>query len=118
MPTEFDAETSMNLSVMSRGGSSPKKKDSWRLIPIDHGLAIPDTLEVCSYDLIWLSYAQAEKPFSKRSLEYIRNIDIMEDIRLLENSFKFRPQCLRNMRISATLLKKGAEAGFTLAQIG
>jgi hypothetical protein len=42
----------------------------------------------------------------------------MEDIKMLENTFKFRPLCLRNMRISATILKKGAEAGLTLAQIG
>ena len=37
---------------------------------------------------------------------------------MLEDTFKFRPQCLRNMRITTTLLKKGAEAGLTLAQIG
>jgi hypothetical protein len=60
-------------------------------VPIDHGLAVPDTLEVCSFDLVWLSYAQAERPFSPKSLEYIRNINIMEDIKLLENTFKFRP---------------------------
>lgn len=26
------------------------------LIPIDHGLSLPDSLEVCSYDLAWLSF--------------------------------------------------------------
>ena len=78
------------------------------LIPIDHSLSIPDTLNVCSFDLIWLSYSQSEKPFSQKSLEFIKNIDIMGDINVLENTFKFRPQCLRNMRISSTLLKKGA----------
>lgn len=39
----------------------------------------------------------------------------MKDIKLLEENFKFRPICLRNMRISSTLLKKSAEAGLTLA---
>ena len=73
---------------------------------------------MCSYDLVWLSFSQAERPFSEKSLEYIRSIDIMQDIKMLEETFKFRPQCLRNMRISSTLLKKGAEAGLTLAQIG
>jgi len=89
-----------------------------KLIPIDHSLSIPDTLNVCSFDLIWLSYSQAEMPFSQKSLDFIRNIDIMHDIETLENTFKFRPQCLRNMRISSTLLKKGAKAGLTLANIG
>jgi hypothetical protein len=86
-----------------------------RLIPIDHGMSIPETLEVCSYDLIWLSFSQANKPFSQKSLNYIKSIDIMKDINLLEDIFKFRPICLRNMRISTTLLKKSAEAGLTLA---
>ena len=102
----------------TRGNQSQKRALKRRLIPIDHGLSIPDTLAVCSYDLAWLSFAQAEQPFSEKSLEYIRNIDIMQDIKMLEETFKFRPQCLRNMRISSTLLKKGAEAGLTLTQIG
>ena len=27
------------------------------LVPIDHGLCIPDNLAVCSYDLAWLSWS-------------------------------------------------------------
>lgn len=50
------------------------------LVPIDHGLCIPDNLAVCSFDLAWLSWAQAEKPFSKKSLQYIESIQIMKDI--------------------------------------
>lgn len=37
---------------------------------------------------------------------------------MLESTFKFRPICLRNIRISTLLLKRGAEAGLNLAQIG
>jgi len=87
-------------------------------VPIDHGLCIPDNLAVCSYDLAWLSWRQAEKPFSQRTLKFIESIDIMEDIKLLENTFKFRPICLRNIRISSLLLQRGAMLGLNLAQIG
>jgi len=90
----------------------------FELVPIDHGMAFPDNLSVCSFDLYWLSCSQAEQPFSRESLEFIRDIDVMADIKLLESKFKFRPECLRNIRISTTLLKKGAAAGLTLAQIG
>ena len=101
----------MNLSAQSKlTGNKYERK----LVPIDHGLSIPDTLQVSSWDLVWLSYSQADMPFSEICLEHIRNIDIMADIEMLEKSFKFRPKCLRNMRISSTLLKKGAEAGLTL----
>ena len=88
-----------------------------RLVPIDHGLSIPDTLAIQSFDLVWLGFRQAEEPFSAETLDYISKIDVMADIKLLEDNFKFRPQCLRNMRIASTLLKKGAAAGMTLAQI-
>lgn len=86
-----------------------------KLIPIDHGLSMPDSLGVCSFDLAWLSWRQAEEPFSSRSLNYIKSIDIRKDIELLERTFKFRPICLRNVRITTTLLKTAAEAGLTLA---
>lgn len=28
-----------------------------KLIPIDHGLSIPDHLSICSYDICWLSWS-------------------------------------------------------------
>jgi len=85
---------------------SPSQKAQIKrtLIPIDHGLSIPDTLAICSYDLVWLSYTQSEIPFSQKSLDYIKQIDIISDIKLLEKNFKLRQECLRNMRISCTLL--------------
>jgi hypothetical protein len=33
-----------------------KNKKKKVLIPIDHGLSLPDNLEVCSFDLAWLSW--------------------------------------------------------------
>ena len=43
-----------NILVTKPVGSNKNK--NLRLIPIDHGLTIPDNLEVCSFDLVWLSY--------------------------------------------------------------
>jgi len=34
------------------------------LVPIDHGMSLPDTLELCSFDLCWLGWPQAEEKFS------------------------------------------------------
>lgn len=39
-------------------------KEVKKLVPIDHGMSIPDSLEICSYDLVWLSFDQADQPFS------------------------------------------------------
>lgn len=108
----------LDLSKIHQMKKEKKNDRPMHLVPIDHGLSIPDTLEIITWDLVWLNFAQADQPFSLKSLEYIENIDIMSDIKLLEETFKFRPICLRNMRISATLLKRAAKQGLTLAQIG
>ena len=114
--TVEDSGRDDDLTIDYDPSSNPNIKR--KLIPIDHGMTIPDSLEVCSFDLVWLGWTHADKPFSHQSLDFIRDIDVMKDIKLLEDNFKFRPICLRNMRISNILLKKAAEAGLTLANIG
>ena len=96
-----------NILVKTKINKKQNKKVR-TLIPIDHGLCIPDNLAICTYDIAWLGWRQAEKPFSRKSLLFIDSIDITDDIKRLENSFKFRPVCLRNIRISTTLLKLSA----------
>lgn len=50
----------MNLDRNAQNILVTKCSDnSLRLVPIDHGLTIPDNLEVCSFDLEWLKYEQA-----------------------------------------------------------
>ena len=94
------------------------KNQNLRLVPIDHGLTIPDSLEVCSFDLVWLSYDQASMPFSTKTLSFIESLDIESDIALLEQQFDFRPICLRNIKVSTMLLKKAANLGLNLSDIG
>jgi hypothetical protein len=94
-------------SVLKNGKKITGK--TFKLTPIDHGLCIPDNLAVCSYDLCWLSWRQASKPFSEKILNEIDKIDVINDILMLEATFRFRPICLRNIRISTTLLLRGAK---------
>ncbi len=104
--------------ILTTESTSSKTRSCLKLIPIDHGLSIPDTLAVSSYELAWLSFDQAQEPFSRSTLEFISKIDVLKDIEQLESCLPFRPVCLRNMRISNILLKLGAANGLTLAQIG
>lgn len=98
--------------------SKGSAKYEYKLYPIDHSLSIPDNLEVYSYDICWMDWEQAHVPFSTKSLAYIKKLDVLKDIKMLDTTFKFRRICLRNIRITGTLLKKGALAGLTLNQIG
>ena len=39
-----------------------------QLIPIDHGLSLPDNLEIYEESIAWMNYPQAKKPFSPAEL--------------------------------------------------
>lgn len=85
------------------------------LVPIDHSISLSDTLSTSWFE--WLFWPQAKVPFSEEELEYIKNIDLEHDVNMLER-LGIRKECLRTLRISTTLLMKGAAAGLTLYDIG
>ena len=88
------------------------------LVPIDHGLSIPDCLNINEYDLCWMEFNQCKDLIDEKCLEYISLIDPVKDISFLSENFAFSDKSLMNLRISNLLLKKGAIAGLTLNQIG
>jgi hypothetical protein len=90
----------------------------YQLVPIDHGLSIPDTIDISEYDVCWRNWPQCKEPLTSASLTYIRQIDPLQDILKLKSIMSFRDSCLKNIRIATTFLKKSAEAGLTLHQIG
>lgn len=93
------------------------KDNALKLVPIDHGYCLPDKFEDCSFE--WLYWPQAQRPYSPSTLEYIKTLDVEEDIALLrECGWSMRPQLARIFRISTMLLKKGAAAGLTPFEIG
>lgn len=90
---------------------------SYKLIPIDHGLSFPDNLSIADYEVVWYMWPQIRKPINEKLKEYIQNLDIKKNIKLLQNSLTFRPICLRNYRIAETLLKEAVKMDFNLWEI-
>jgi len=88
---------------------------SYRLTPIDQGLSLPPTLENGWFE--WLNWPQAKLPFDAETRSYIHHINVDEDAALLEK-LGVRAECIRTMKISSTLLKKGMASGLTLYEIG
>lgn len=81
--------------VVKKSRKKGKSKGSekiyeYKLIPIDHSLSIPDNLEIYSYDVCWMEWDQSHEKFSPELLEYIDNLDVLKDIKLLDQSFRFR----------------------------
>jgi Phosphatidylinositol 3- and 4-kinase len=88
-----------------------------KLIPIDHGLCMPDCFDINEYDICWTNWQQCKEPIDNYCMDFINSIDPVLDITVLKETMPFRDTCLRNIRISSLLLKKGAAAGLNLAQI-
>ncbi|KAF7809000.1 phosphatidylinositol 4-kinase gamma 5-like [Senna tora] len=87
------------------------------LIPIDHGLCLPETLEDPYFE--WIHWPQASIPFSEDELDYIRNLDPVQDCELLRMELPMiREACLRVLVLCTIFLKEAAEFGLCLAEIG
>lgn len=73
--------------------------------------------EDCTFD--WLYWPQDQVPYSSDALDYIKSLDVEQDIELLKfHGWDLPPECVRTLRISTMLLKKGAKRGLTPFAIG
>ncbi|WCJ43023.1 Phosphatidylinositol 4-kinase gamma 7 [Euphorbia peplus] len=87
------------------------------LIPIDHGLCLPETLEDPYFE--WIHWPQASIPFSDDELEYIVNLDPIRDCEMLRRELPMiREACLRVLVLCTIFLKEAAKNGLCLAEIG
>ncbi|XVF85736.1 hypothetical protein PTKIN_Ptkin17bG0141100 [Pterospermum kingtungense] len=87
------------------------------LIPIDHGLCLPETLE--DPYLEWIHWPQASIPFSEDELQYIEKLDPFKDCEILRRELPMiREACLRVLVLSTIFLKEAAAFGLCLAEIG
>ncbi|CAI9779282.1 unnamed protein product [Fraxinus pennsylvanica] len=87
------------------------------LIPIDHGLCLPESLEDPYFE--WIHWPQASIPFSDDELEYIENLDPIQDSEMLRRELPMiREACLRALVLCTIFLKEAAAYGLCLADIG
>jgi len=88
----------------------------YTLTPIDHGYSLPTSLDRAWFD--WLSWPQCHIPFDEETKSYIASIDVDDDMQVLSKYLPLARDCLIVMKISTTLLKKGAAKNLTLYQLG
>ncbi|KAL1090105.1 hypothetical protein V6Z11_D07G066000 [Gossypium hirsutum] len=104
-----------NLLVRKLGGVEGFSQ--FELIPIDHGLCLPESLEDPYFE--WIHWPQASIPFSEDELEYIKNINPMRDSDMLRAELPMiREACLRVLVLCSIFLKEAAAFGLCLAEIG
>ncbi|XP_011101959.1 phosphatidylinositol 4-kinase gamma 5-like, partial [Sesamum indicum] len=91
--------------------------DQVELIPIDHGLCLPESLEDPYFE--WIHWPQASIPFSDDELAYIANLDPTRDSEMLRSELPMiREACLRVLFVCTIFLKEAAAYGLCLAEIG
>lgn len=87
------------------------------LVPIDHGLCLPELLDDPYFE--WLHWPQAIVPFSEAELEYISALDPYEDAALLRTELpSLKEAAIRILILCTTFLKKAAAESLYLADIG
>jgi phosphatidylinositol 4-kinase type 2 len=86
------------------------------LIPIDHGYALPHTLEDVCFE--WEFWPQANMPYSDDVKEYVAMLDADEDIAYLrENDIELDAAPERVLRVCTALLKEAVPRNFRAADI-
>ncbi|KAK9170559.1 hypothetical protein Syun_002699 [Stephania yunnanensis] len=87
------------------------------LVPIDHGLCLPEQLDDPYFE--WLHWPQAAAPFSESETEYICQLDPLKDAELLRLELpSLRESSIRVLVLCTIFLKRAAAAGLRLAEIG
>ncbi|KAK9707114.1 hypothetical protein RND81_07G173400 [Saponaria officinalis] len=87
------------------------------LIPIDHGLCLPESLEDPYFE--WIHWPQSSLPFSEDELDYIEKLDPYKDCDMLRSELPMiREACLRILVLCTIFLKEAAAFGLCLAEIG
>lgn len=106
-----------NLLVRKLQGGVGRFGGQMELIPIDHGLCLPESLEDPYFE--WIHWPQASIPFSEDELEYIANLDPVKDSEMLRMELPMiRAACLRVLVLCTIFLKEAAAFGLCLAEIG
>lgn len=92
-------------------------QDQIRLIPIDHALSIPDSLELYQSDLCWLDWPQSREPLDPALVQYVARINPETDATMLQSRLGIRDECAFNLRIAEVFLKLAVARNFSLSKI-
>ena len=108
-----------NILLIKKNKKNSKENETfYKLIPIDHAYSFPSCLEIGDFEICWMSWSQAEKPFTDEEKKYIDSINIIEDMKYLNQYIFLRADCWKYFRISNTVLKTCTKYNLTPYEIG
>lgn len=85
-----------------------------RLVPIDHGYALPEALEEPYFE--WQYWPQTSVPFSAEVREYVASLDAQADTALLRQQIPaLRLECLRCLEVTTLVCSRRSLANIILS---
>jgi len=94
-----------------------KSDNSIELIPIDHGFCLRSVADTSWMDWCWLDWPHLKAPMSPKTKEYILNLDIEKDTKMLRDRLNICSEALAYFYASSSILKAGTKAGLSLYEI-
>ncbi|XP_015693341.1 phosphatidylinositol 4-kinase gamma 8-like [Oryza brachyantha] len=105
------------LESESAGSSNGNTSTPLDLVPIDHGLCLPEQLDDPYFE--WLHWPQSSLPFSGVELEYVASLDPFRDAAMLRAELPALTEAAtRILTLCTIFLQRAAAAGLCLADIG
>ncbi|CAL4950526.1 unnamed protein product [Urochloa decumbens] len=97
--------------------ATPIPQQPLDLVPIDHGLCLPEQLDDPYFE--WLHWPQSSLPFSDEELAYVASLDPFKDAETLRAELPaLEEPAIRILTLCTIFLKRAAAAGLCLADIG
>jgi hypothetical protein len=94
-----------------------KSDNSIELIPIDHGFCLRTVADTSWMDWCWLDWPHLKEPMSPKTKQYILNLDIEKDAKMLRDCLNISNEALAYFYASSSILKAGTKAGLSLYEI-
>mmetsp|Transcript_37141 Transcript_37141/g.37595 ORF Transcript_37141/g.37595 Transcript_37141/m.37595 type:complete len:781 (-) Transcript_37141:1380-3722(-) len=91
--------------------------NSIELVPIDHGFCLRSVADTSWMDWCWLDWPHLKEPMSPKAQEYIINMNIEKDTKMLRERLNICGEALNYFYASSSILKAGTKAGLSLYEI-
>jgi len=96
-----------------------EKDGEYHLVPIDHGLSLPNSLVGAPATFEWLQFPQCKQPFDKEAVDFVCNIDAERDVQMLNQQLPgLREGSVETLKICTLFVKRAVKSGLNLFQIG
>ena len=94
-----------------------KIKNNIKLIPIDHGLILPDSLEINNFNICWYFWKQIKNPICEKLKNFILKLNPHKNALMLKKKLDLRTICLINYIIAEIFLKKCVYENLLISEI-